>query len=158
MNQEAVAKYTYSELGEMDRLDADALRSLFTIELGGEGFYLALADRVDNEEAATLLRRNGRDEAAHARRALKALGIKLGRDVEPTPEMLVTGEVRLPRSLDKLWPALVQGEIEGDALYQRWADNETDPDVQRLLRLSGREETLHAGRVEQALSLLEVTV
>ena len=98
------------------------------------------------------------EEAAHARRALKALGIKLGRDVEPTPDMLVTDEVRLPRSLDKLWPALVQGEIEGGALYQRWADNENDPEVQRLLRLSGREETLHAGRVEQALSLLEVTV
>jgi rubrerythrin len=158
MNEEAVTKYTYSELGEMDRLDADALRSLFTIELGGEGFYRALADRVDNEEAATLLRRNGREEAAHARRALKAIGIKLGRDVEPTPDMLVTDDVALPDSLEELWPALVQGEIEGDALYQRWADNETDPDVQRLLRLSGREETLHAGRVRQVLSLLEATV
>lgn len=31
MNEEAVAKYTYSELGEMDCLDADALRSLFTV-------------------------------------------------------------------------------------------------------------------------------
>lgn len=124
--------------------------------LGGEGFYRALADRVDNEEAATLLQRNGREEAAHARRALKALTIKVGHEVEPTPDMLVTGEVRLPRSLDKLWLALIQGEIQGDALYQRWADNETDPEVQRLLRLSGREETLHAGRIEQALSLLEV--
>jgi rubrerythrin len=158
MTEEAVTKYTYSELGDMDRLEPDALRSLFTIELGGEGFYRALADRVDDEEAATLLRRNGREEAAHARRALKALGIKLQQDVEPSPDMLLTGEVRLPRSLDKLWPALIQGEIEGDALYQRWADNETDPDVQRLLRLSGREETLHAGRVEQALTLLNDTV
>jgi len=157
MSEEAATKYTYSELGDMDHLDADALRSLFTIELGGEGFYQALANRVDNVEVAALLRRNGREEAAHARRALKALGIKLGQEVEPTPDMLVTGEVRLPRSLGKLWPALVQGEIEGVALYQRWADNETDPAVERLLRLSGREETLHAGRVQQALSLLNVT-
>ena len=43
---------TASELGGMDRLDADALRVLFTIELGGEGFYRALADPVGNEEAA----------------------------------------------------------------------------------------------------------
>jgi len=158
MDQEAATKYTFSELGGMDRLDPDALRSLFTIELGGERFYLALADRVDKEEAATLLRRNGREEAAHARRALKAVGIKVGRQLEPSPDMLETDAAPLPASLDKLWPALIQGEIEGGALYQRWADNETDPDVQRLLRLSGREETLHAGRIEQVLAILGSTV
>jgi rubrerythrin len=38
--------------------------------------------------------------------------------------------------------------------YQRWADNEADPQVARLLRLNGREESIHARRVEQVMALL----
>ena len=59
----------------------------------------------------------------------------------------------IPMPLEML-PFIVQGEINGDVGYQRWADNEPDPEVAKLLRLNGREETLHSKRVEQALSLL----
>ena len=41
-----------------------------------------------------------------------------------------------------------------DAGYQRWADRETDPEVQRLLRLNGREETTHGERVREVMALL----
>jgi rubrerythrin len=154
MSKEAATKYSYGQLSALDRLDVDALRSLFTIELGGEDFYHQLADKVDNPEAADLLRRNGREEAAHARRAARAVALKLGGEFEPTPDMLELRNVRLPENIAEFLPSLAQGEREGDALYQRWADNEPDPAVARLLRLSGREETMHAGRVEQAMSLL----
>ena len=50
---------------------------------------------------------------------------------------------------------MVQGELNGDAGYQKWADSEADPEVERLLRLNGREETIHAGRAQQVLELLQ---
>ena len=65
MSEWAGRKYTLDELGELESLDVDALRSMFTLELAGEQFYNALAERVDNEQAAELLRRNGREEAGH---------------------------------------------------------------------------------------------
>jgi hypothetical protein len=49
----------------------------------------------------------------------------------------------------------VQGERDGDAGYQRWADNEPDPEVARLLRLNGREETIHGERVSEVIAILE---
>ena len=49
----------------------------------------------------------------------------------------------------------MQAEIDGDAGYQRWADRESDPEVARLLRLNGREETIHGERVSQALEILK---
>jgi rubrerythrin len=155
MTEPAARTYSFRELAELDQLDTDALRSLFTIELGGEDFYNALAERATNAEAAELLRRNGREEAGHARRIARAIAIKLGTDFEPTPDMLERRAVRVPDELDAaLLRALVQGERDGDAGYQRWADHEPDPDVARLLRLNGREETIHGGRVEQAIVLL----
>jgi rubrerythrin len=155
MTEPAARTYSFRELAELDQLDTDALRSLFTIELGGEDFYNALAERATNAEAAELLRRNGREEAGHARRIARAIAIKLGTDFEPTLDMLERRAVRVPDELDAaLLRALVQGEWDGDAGYQRWADHEPDPDVARLLRLNGREETIHGGRVEQAIALL----
>jgi hypothetical protein len=155
MTEPATTKYSFRELSELDRLDVDALRSLFTIELAGEGFYLALADQVGDPQAGVLLRRNGREEAGHARRAARAIALKLGHDFEPSPDMLVRPEVRLPDTIDPdFLPTLMQGERDGDASYQRWADQEPDPAVARLLRLNGREETNHGRRVEQAIALL----
>jgi hypothetical protein len=148
-------KYSFRALGEMDRLDVDALASLYTIELGGEDFYTALAGRVGNPAAAALLLRNGREEAGHARRVARAIAVKLAQDFDPTPEMHERRPISLPDDLDPAtFPQLVQGELQGDLGYQRWADNEPDPQVQRLLRLNGREESIHAGRVEQVIVLL----
>ena len=55
----------------------------------------------------------------------------------------------------EMLPFVIQGESDGDAWYQRWADNESDPDVERLLRLNGREESLHGRRVTQVMAILE---
>jgi rubrerythrin len=148
-------RYSFRQLTELDHLDVDALRSLFSIELGGEDFYNALAERVDDEQAAALLRRNGREEAGHARRVGRAIGLKLGTEFEPTPDMLERAPVTLPDSIDpELFAQLIQGELSGDSTYDKWAEHEPDPEVARLLRLNGREESIHAGRVEQVVALV----
>ena len=46
-------------------------------------------------------------------------------------------------------------QLDGDAGYQRWADREPDPEVQRLLRRNGREETVHGQRVTEVIAILE---
>ncbi len=150
-------KYSFRALGEMDRLDVDALASLYTIELGGEDFYSALAERV----APTRQRRPCCGATAGRRPVTPAasrvpIAAKLGHDFHPTPGMLERRPVRLPVDLDPAtFSQLVEGELQGDLGYQRWADNEPDPQVQRLLRLNGREESIHAGRVEQVIALLD---
>jgi len=145
-----------AELAELDQLDVPAMELLFRLECSGEDFYYALADRVGNEEAAELLRRNGREELGHARRVQRAIGIKLGADFVPAGETLERFSIALPDTVGvDLLPLVVQGEINGDAGYQRWADHEPDPEVARLLRLNGREETKHGERVTQAIAILE---
>jgi rubrerythrin len=129
---------------------------VFRLEHSGEDFYNALADRVGNEEAAALLRKNGREEVGHARRLQRAISIKLGEEWEPSPETLQRFAIPLPDEISvDIFPAIVQAEIDGDAGYQRWADRESDPEVARLLRLNGREETIHGERVSQALEILK---
>jgi len=63
MSDDARPQYSYQQLNELDGLDVDQLISLYTIELSGETLYAAIADRVGNDQAAALLRRNGREEA-----------------------------------------------------------------------------------------------
>ena len=101
-------------------------------------------------------RRNGREEVGHARRIRKAIAIKLGADYEPSADLLERFDVPLPETVGlELFPLIVKAELDGDAGYQRWADNEPDPEVARLLRLNGREETKHGERASQALAILE---
>lgn len=145
-----------AELAAVDQLDVAAMELLFQLECSGEDFYNALADRVGNDEAAVLLRRNGREEVGHARRIRRAIAIKLGCDYEPSAEVLERFAIPLPDSIGlELFPLIVQAEIDGDAGYQRWADAETEPEVARLLRLNGREESVHGRRATEALALLE---
>jgi rubrerythrin len=142
-------------MSALTELDVESMRLLFRVERSGEDFYNGIADRIGDERAAALLRRNGREERGHAERVRKAIGIKLGRDFEPTAEDLALFPVPLPDTIEPaLLPVIVQGEIDGDAGYQRWADRETDPEVQRLLRLNGREETTHGERVREVIALL----
>ena len=155
MTDTARPTYGFRQLNELDALGVDHLCSLFTIEMGGEQLYEALAARMTDDRAAELLRRNGREEAGHARRLVRAIAIKLGAEFEPSPEMRTTRPVRLPEVVDVVFfETVVQGEFDGDAGYQRWADNEPDPEVERLLRLNGREETLHGQRVQDVLEIL----
>lgn len=142
-------------MGALAELDVEAMRLLFRVERSGEDFYNGIADRIGDERAAALLRRNGREERGHAERIRKAIGLKLGRDFEPSSEDLALLPVPLPDTISpELLPVIVQGEIDGDLGYQRWADRETDPEVQRLLRLNGREETVHGERVREVIALL----
>ena len=143
-------------LAGLEQLDVPALELLYKLECSGEDFYNLLADRIGNDKAAELLRRNGREEMGHARRVGRAIAIKLGRDFEPSAELQERYTVELPTTIDaRILPGIVQGEQAGDAGYQKWADAEPDPEVARLLRLNGREETLHGERVTQVMAILE---
>jgi len=143
-------------LAGKEELDVEALRLMYRLELSGEDFYNGLADRIGHDGAAELLRRNGREERTHAERIAKALALRLGVDVyEPEGDDLVRLAAPLPERVSPtLLPIIVQAELDGDAGYQRWADNEADPAVARLLRQNGREETRHGKRVQQVIELL----
>ena len=143
------------ELMSRDVLDVDAMRLMYRLELAGETFYDKLAAGVGNDEAAGLLRKNGREERGHAERIRRAIGLKLGRDYQPEGDDVVPLAVELPDSIPvELFPAIVEGEINGDSCYQRWADAESDAAVADLLRKNGREETKHGERVKAAHQLL----
>jgi len=144
------------ELAAMEQLDVPAMELLFQLECSGEDFYNAVADRVGNEAAVDILRRNAREEMGHARRISRAIEIKQGAVFEPSAELLERLTIPLPDTIPvEMLPLIVQGENDGDASYQRWADHESDPEVERLLRLNGREETIHGRRVTEAMAILE---
>jgi Rubrerythrin len=147
-----------AELAGIEQLDVPALELLYKLECSGEDFYNLLAERIGDDGAAELFRRNGREELGHARRIGRAIALKQGREFQPSAELQTRFAVTLPDTIDPaMLPMIVQGEIAGDAGYQQWADNEPDPDVSRLLQLNGREETLHGERVTEAMTLLGVS-
>ena len=74
-----------AELAACEQLDLPAMELLYRLEISGDDFYQALADRIGNEAAGDLLRKNGREELGHAmaraagddhpaRRGVRALG------------------------------------------------------------------------------------
>jgi rubrerythrin len=142
----------------VEELDVAAMELLFRLECSGEDFYNALAERIGNDDAAELLRKNGREEMGHARRIQRAITLKVGTEYEPSAEMLERFEIPLPDTISvDLLPIIVKAELDGDAGYQRWADKEPDPEVAKLLRLNGHEETKHGERVAEALAILEAS-
>ena len=145
-----------AEVLGIEQLDVPAMELLFKLECSGEDFYNALADRIGTDEAAELLRRNGREEVGHARRLERAIAIKVGGDYTPSAGLLERYPIPLPDTISAdLLPIIVQAELDGDAGYQRWADREPDPEVAALLRSNGREETMHGERVTEAIAILE---
>jgi hypothetical protein len=73
-------------------------------------------------------------------------------------EVLERFAIPLPDTISlDLLPIIVKAEIDGDAGYQDWADREPDPEVSRLLRLNGHEETHHGERVSEAIAILEAS-
>lgn len=145
-----------AQLAACTELDVSAMELLYRLEISGDDFYQALADRIGNDEAADLLRKNGQEEIGHARRVQRAIGIKLGTDYTPSAELQTPFAIPLPEQVGlDIFPVIVQAELDGDAGYQHWADIEPDPEVARLLRLNGREETVHGERVAQVLAILE---
>ena len=145
-----------AELFARDRLDVPELELLYRLECTGEDFYNHLAEHVHDDAAAELFRRNGREELGHARRIGRAIAIKQGRPFEGTTATAARFPIPLPDEIPvSMLPFIVQGELDGDAGYQRWADHEPDPAVEKLLRRNGREESLHGRRVTAAIAILE---
>ena len=143
-------------IGAAEKLDIETAELLIRVENSGDVLYNELASRLNNEEAADLLRKNGREEVGHARRMMKVLSLKLGTEYVPSAEVLEKFEVDLPDSLDaSSLPMIVEGELQGDIGYQKWASHETDPEIIELLLRNGREETKHAERIKQAIAILE---
>ncbi|HWP64588.1 MAG TPA: ferritin-like domain-containing protein [Candidatus Limnocylindria bacterium] len=142
-------------LNALERLDVDGMRLLYRVERAGEQFYSQLADRIGDPRAAELLRRNGREERGHAERIRRAIGIKLGAPYEPTAADQAPYAIALPDAVtSEMLAVIVQAERDGDAGYEGWAQRETDAEVQRLLRLNGREETVHGERVAEVMAIL----
>ena len=147
-----------AQVGALETLDVAGMELLMRVEFSGEDFYFALADRIGNDEAADLLRKNGREETGHARRLERAIALKQGREYERAEEAHPRFSIPLPDTIDaSLFPAIVQAELDGDAGYQRWADREPNADVAKLLRQNGREETVHGERVRRVAEILNAS-
>lgn len=144
-----------ASLAGAERLGVEEMQTIWRVEMAGELFYNMLADRIEDEEAKDLLRKNAVEERGHARRIARALSIKLGHEWRPTAEQQQLLDVPMPPVIDaNLFAGVVKGELNGDAGYQKWADAETDEEVVRLLRLNGREETIHANRAQRVFEIL----
>ena len=78
--------YEIPELGENPyyqkasgmTLTPDMLTKIADAEFGGETLYADWASNTDNEEAAALFRQNGKEEAEHGQRLLKAASLLAG--------------------------------------------------------------------------------
>lgn len=144
-----------ASLAGAEKLGIEEMQTIWRVEMAGELFYNLLAERIDNEEAKDLLRKNAVEERGHARRIARALSIKLGHEWQPTAEQQELLDVPMPPVIDaNLFAGVVKGELNGDAGYQKWADAEADEEVVRLLRLNGREETIHANRAQRVFEIL----
>src|SRR4051812_39042730 len=111
-----------AQLAACTELDVPAMELLYRLECSGEDFYNALADRIGNEEAGDLLRKNGREEMGHARRVQRAISIRTGSEYEPSAEVQERFQIPLPETIGlELFPAIIKAEMDGDAGYQRWA-------------------------------------
>lgn len=138
-------------------VNIDDLKVMVLLENAGEHFYLAAAKAVDNEQASALLARNGQEERGHAHRLLKAIEL-LGGEPYPMPDdadnpyiqpMDLAGMVNAD-----LMVAIEQSEKDGDLSYQGWADTIGNPEVAKIFRQNGEEESRHGVRVAEVAKLL----
>jgi rubrerythrin len=144
-----------ASLGAIEKLGVAEMRLMFRLENAGAEFYNQLADRLGNAAASDLLRKNAREERGHAERLRRAIELKLGGKWTPDARDLAPLAIDLPdRVTGEMLAGIVQGELQGDVGYQKWADAEANPEIQKLLRQNGREETAHANRVKEALHIL----
>lgn len=147
----------FQHLLACDRLEVDDMKLMVLLETAGDPLYQKLAELAPNDEAAELLRQNGREETAHAHRLKKAIEILTGQPYE-LPD-LAENPYREPPPFPALTPELLEGvvgaEDGGDAMYQRYADNEPNAEVADLLRQNGREETRHGQRVSRVIEILK---
>jgi Mn-containing catalase len=145
-------------LASKDRLAVEDMKLMILLETAGEPLYFKLAEKVSNPEAADLLRRNGREETAHAHRLKKAIEILTGGAFE-IPPMVENPYAEIP-DLGEISLELLAGvrvaEADGDGMYQRYADSEPNSEVADLLRQNGREESRHGERVGRVIEILDL--
>ncbi|MCP4005302.1 MAG: ferritin-like domain-containing protein [bacterium] len=146
----------FAHLGSKDKLGVEEMKLMVLLEAAGEPLYEKLASLAPEGEATDLLLKSGREEKAHAHRLKKAIEISSGEDFE-IPS-LDQNPYRDPPPFSELTPELLEGiaagEINGDAGYQKWADNEADPRIAELLRQNGHEEALHGERANRVAEIL----
>jgi rubrerythrin len=139
-------------------LGPDDLKVLAMIEAAGEVFYFQVAEGVQDPRARELLKQNGREERGHAYRLAKILKLQTGEEwTVPSAEdnpYLAAAPAQLPAVTPEFIATLEHGEADGDRLYQVWADGAADPEVARLLRLNGREESRHGERDAEVIRYL----
>lgn len=145
-----------AHLDAQEKLGVDELKLMVLLETSGEPLYQKLASLAPEGEATELLLKNGREETAHAHRLKRAIEIHTGEPFE-VPS-LEENPYAQPPPFTELTPELlagfVAGEKNGDAGYQRWADQEPNPEIAELLRQNGREETRHGERVARVAEIL----
>jgi rubrerythrin len=149
----------FALLASRQKLSIDDLKILALLETAGEAFYFAAARATDNAAAKALLTRNGQEERGHAHRLLKAITL-LGGEPYQLPEDTDNPYI-MPLQLDgllnaDLFAAIQQGEQDGDLQYQAWADAEAaaNPEVAKIYRQNGSEETRHSQRLAEVATLL----
>ena len=152
------AARVFAMLKDRGALGADDLKVLAMIEAAGEALYFRIADGVNDLRAAQLLRQNGREERGHAYRLAKILKLQTGEDFVPPLDAENPFVASLPAALPatpEFIASLLQGEADGDRLYQMWADGAANPEVAKLLRLNGREESRHGMRDAEVIRYIE---
>ena len=107
-----------ARLAACTELDVPAMELLYRLECSGEDFYNALADRIGNEEAGDLLRKNGREELGHARRVQRAISIRIGAEYEPSAEVRERFVIPLPDTIG-LDPDLPQRHATNTAFTEQ---------------------------------------
>ena len=138
------------------RLEVEDMKLMILLETAGEPLYAKLAELAPNEEAAELLRQNGREETAHAHRLKKAIEIHTGVDFEipPLSENPYSEAPPFETLSKELLEGVRQGEFGGDAVYQQYAKAEPNEEIAELLLQNGREETRHGERIGRVIEIL----
>jgi len=145
-----------AHLARVEVPTVDDLKLMVLVEASGQCFYEGLAEATDHAEAGALLRQNGREELGHAHRVRRVIEELTGEPFavaapEDNPYFQSMKGVVLNRAL---LDGVAGAEAGGDQLYGCWADSIDNAKAAELLRLNGREETLHGQRVQEVARLL----
>ncbi|MEN3975814.1 ferritin-like domain-containing protein [Emcibacter sp. SYSU 3D8] len=154
MPQTSEAAFAY--IGTIETPSVDDLKLMVCLEASGQSFYDALAAGAPSEEIGALLKANGREEMAHARRLQTAIRILTGETFDiPTPDTNPYDTAPASLRVDvALLETMAAGEFGGEVMYEGWAARIGNEEVAKLLRQNGKEERRHGERAEQAKALM----
>jgi len=146
-----------AHLGSLDKLGDDEMKLMVLLETSGDPLYQKLASLAPEGEATELLLKNGREETAHAHRLKKAIEIATGEafEIPSLDENPYAEPPAFTELTQELLAGIVEGETNGDAGYQNWANHEPNPEIAELLRQNGREEIRHGERVARVAEILK---